>query len=65
MVVRDWVSEPYIHKEIDNQKNILIDLEYFDEYCDMNISTTVSLEDGHYISLIILNAVQLILLKEK
>ena len=38
-------SEPYIHKEIDNPKNIRVDLESFDEFCDMVVSTTSSLED--------------------
>ena len=38
-------SEPYIHKEIDNSKDIPIELEYFDKFCDKELSTTISLED--------------------
>ena len=38
-------SEPYIHKEIDNPKDIPVEFEYLDEFCDMELSTTASLED--------------------
>ena len=31
-------SEPYIHKEIDNPKDILIKLDYFDDFCDMGLA---------------------------
>ena len=39
-----WVSEPYINKEINISNNIQVDLEIFIFY-DMNVSTTIFLED--------------------